>query len=127
MPILKDKNSRTLVIQNKTNKIWFQIDCFDGTKGAVGAAILKEDPDVVVVKCGEKKFHTTAGELCGRKIIFNGNGANPSGDNVKIYHKIWEEGGNMIEYTFPDDYEGEPAFDSNKQIPAYLFKVKIEC
>lgn len=115
----EDKN--ILTVSFKDNLVSITIDCQYGTLASVSFfhKMLK------TVRCGESELIGTAKELKGKTIEFNGSAGNPTDGQIKIIHTIYEENGNELIYTLPDDYSGTPAFIGTKSQISYTFCVKF--
>jgi hypothetical protein len=80
----------------------------------------------VTASCGETETIGTGSAMNGKTLKFHGASGNPGGDPVKVVHTIYQEDGEELVYTFPDDYTGTPDFDPNDQNPSYVFYVKFK-
>ena len=122
MPEFKEREDKlTLVLSATDNPVKLKVDCQFGTIANVSCI----HEELISVPCGEEKTFGETSNLKGETIEFNGASGNPSGSDVKIIHTVYEQNGNKIIYTFPDDYTGEPEFDSNDLEPSYVFYIKF--
>jgi len=116
---IKDKN--VLKVSNTKNPVKIRIECQYGTIS--GVSFYNEK--LITVECGGEVIVGEARKMHNKTIEFNGSSGNPDEGEIKIIHTIYEEGGNEIVYTFPDDYTGNPDFDENDPEPSYVFYVKF--
>lgn len=116
----KDKN--ILEVSNSNNSIKLKVDCQYGTIASVGFI---HNGRSKKVRCRKKKVIGSAAELKGKTFKFKGASGNPNRGQIKIIHTAFEEGGNELIYTFPDDYSGTPNFEEDDQEPSYQFYIKF--
>lgn len=127
MPIYKEKKEKlNLIISNNDNLVKITVNTFNNTIAPVhiylSGEIDKMVPDdnnnntVVIGKASELKDKT---------IIFRSTASNPDGNSIKVSHTIFEEGGNSLTYTFPDDYTGILPYDHSDLIQSYKFYVNF--
>jgi hypothetical protein len=122
MAIYVEKSDKlNLSVTDTDNPVKITVNCFNGT--LVELSFYWKTARLV--SCGQTIEIGTAKELKNKKIEFTGLASNPDGNNIKIEHVIFEENGNSIKYTFPDDYKGTPDLDKTAQTVTYTFTVNF--
>ena len=97
------------------------MDCYNGTTGVLSFISSNTSHSI---KCGATAVIDTVEALKNKKhriISFSWDAENYDGKAAKASFKIWEQGGNSITYTFPDDYEGSPDVPENEDSPFLTF------
>ena len=117
----EQKEKLNLQLSDSDNDVNITVDCFNGTI----ASVAFNNNRIVLVHCGETMLIGKASRLKGKMIKFNGSADNPDGNAIKVTHNIFEVEGNQIDYTFPDDYTGDPPYDSDDDNPSYTFFVNF--
>jgi hypothetical protein len=118
----------TLILRlsdNPENTVSMEVTCYDGTTSSV---VYKSKSGIKLkINCGNPKVIGTVSDLKGTKIRFIGNAfiTNPPDDRIHVNHTISEveNPDNKIEYTFPDNYKGIPAYDKKDINPTFEFIV----
>jgi len=122
MSIYKEqKNKLNLDLSDSEKKVKIKIDCYNGTIGSV--SFYHNNPKTL--KCGQTRVIGKAKDLKNKNIEFNGAANNPDGEDIKIVHTIFEENGETITYSFPENFSGNPDFDPNDEHPDYKFFLNL--
>jgi hypothetical protein len=116
------KDKLNLNVSDSNNMVKIQVDCNTGTVVAVSyrGEVIK------TVHCGKIEDLGEAKNLKGRTLKFVGDANNPDNGTINVQHKIYEEGGESVIYTFPDDYTGDPKYDSTDNHPLYKFSINYK-
>ncbi len=118
---IENQDKNVIQLQSEQSNVLLKVDCQHGTYAAVTDNYHPSN----TVDCGNEMVIGKVAELKEKVLKFTGTSGNPSGDQIKIIHTIYEEGGIQINYTFPDDYSGTPDFDNEDSEPTYIFFVKF--
>jgi len=121
MPIYKERDDKLSFQVPDTGEIKIKIDCYDGTivRGSFHFNDFKH------VNCGQTVVIGSAQGLKGKAIKVKGAAQNPDRNPVKIQHTIFDDQGNSVSYTFPDNYSGTPEYTSPPANVDYEFKINM--
>ncbi len=119
---IEKKEKLNLNVSNPDNDVKITVDCYIGTVAEVAV----DTGRIITIGCGETKTIGIASALKGITLAFDGDADNPDNNQIKISHKIFEVDGNEINYTFPDDYTGNPPYDNADKNPSYTFFVNFK-
>lgn len=120
--IYREKGDKlTLFLSQNENAVKIKIKCFNCTFGKLRFHF----NDFIGVDFGETKVIGKSNLLKDKTIKFKAVAQNMDENNIKIIHTIYEENGNSLSYTFPDDYTGTPQYNNSSQIIDYEFTVKF--
>lgn len=117
MPIYAESNDRQFDLAGD-EAIDFEITTFNGTEVSVSFGFPPK-----TVNSENRTTQLTAG--AGATVIFTGSMNNPMGNNNKVKHTL-TQGGETLEYVFPDDYEGDEPYTAGSGNTDYRFKVKFQ-
>lgn len=120
MPIYEEIEDKLKLNVSDTNQsVKISVDSYHGTVASVSF----DNGIIKTVHAGETTEVGKASELKGKSIEFSCSANNPDGDQIKITHTIFENEGNAIIYSFPDDYTGTNNYDNSDENPSYAFLV----
>ncbi|MDX2360754.1 MAG: hypothetical protein QNK23_08100 [Crocinitomicaceae bacterium] len=121
MSIYKDGKDKLEFTLKGSGKVYMSVDALNQSRTCVtcnsnNAQVFNGDP---------KKEIGNSNSINGKLVRFTGAGEKRTNDNVKFVHTISQDGGDSIEYVFPQDYTGEVAFEESDEMPSYMFYIKF--
>lgn len=116
------KNKLSLSVPSTNEEVKLTMNTYHATESSCSWMI---NGILGKVKKGETVVLGKASELKGLTITFIGKSNNPSGGKIKVEYIFTSPNGNTLAYTFPKDYEGTPAFDTEDGQPLLMFEVKF--
>jgi hypothetical protein len=121
MPLFKEKDDKLSLPLADSGVVKIKIDCLNGT-------IVKARfhfNDFKSLECGQTVEIGSSAGLKNKSIKVKGSAQNPDRDKIKIQHTVFDESGNSVSYTFPDDYTGSPEYANPPNNIDYEFKINM--
>ena len=121
MAIYREKeNKLSLPINDGAGNISVTVNTFLASRGSLSWFFKGE---LCTAEKDQPTIIGSANQLKNKSIKFDGKSNNPSGSSVKMEYIFSTDNGELLKYTFPDDYTGTPVFQETDGQPAIKFTV----